>query len=102
FCCTPSRNCTFTLAPAANGVLRVIVPTAMVALNPPPIVCPGGCSSVVPCTVTVQGVVEGVPVEAHVAESLTVTPVTATEESTRKSAVLPDTGNVEMSITRNR
>ncbi len=89
------------LAPAGNGVPRVIVPADTVLLNPPAFDCVGGCSRVVPCTVTVHGAVEGVPVAAQVAESLTVTPVTATEEINRTSAILPDAGNVEMSMTRN-
>ena len=44
-----------TDAPLASGVASVIVPTLIVELNPPPFGWAGGCSSVVPSTVTEQG-----------------------------------------------
>ena len=43
-------------APFANGVPNVTVPDDHVELNAPPLGCDGGCSNVVPCTFTVQGV----------------------------------------------
>ena len=39
-------------APFASGVAKVTVPELSELLNPPPFGCEGGCSSVVPCTVT--------------------------------------------------
>src|SRR5438105_1039999 len=71
-CCTPRTNCTFTLAPGAS------VPpgsaTVSEELRPPPAGCVGGCSSVVPLTVT--------------AWPLTVT-VISEDESARRSAAKP-------------
>src|SRR5688572_16362175 len=99
-CCTPSRNCRLMLCPGASGVGIVIVPALKLLLSAPPRDCAGGCSSVVPNTVTEQGGVAGVPVAAHVAES--VTPLTAidNESSARKSAI-PIVGNEVISTIRN-
>lgn len=44
-------------APFVNGVPSVTVPEDQVELNAPPLGCDGGCTNVVPCTLTVQGVV---------------------------------------------
>src|SRR5258705_10670104 len=98
----PSRNSRLTLAPLARGVASVTVPAFMLLLKPPPFGCDGGCSSVVPCTVAVQGGVAGAPVAAHVPASLM--PATATDPEVRglRSAKPDGAGNVVTSITRKR
>src|SRR5689334_41388 len=48
----PSRKRTSILAPLATGVASVTVPADIEELKPPPFGCDGGCSSVVPLTVT--------------------------------------------------
>src|SRR2546421_9227757 len=63
---TPSRNWTLMAAPGASGVPVVTVPTARVELKPPPFGWVGGCSKVVPSTVTVHGVADGEHVPASV------------------------------------
>src|ERR1043166_9054908 len=100
--CTPSRNCKLMLCPGARGVGNVIVPAFKLLLSAPPIDCVGGCSSVVPNTVTEQGAVLGVPVAAHVDESLTPLTVIASESSTLKSAIDPGGVRALISTTRNR
>src|ERR1044071_4420625 len=90
----PSRNRTSTLAPFASGVARVIVPADIDELNPPPFGCDGGCSSVVPFTVTLL-----VPLP-HGGRSTVTT--TAVEVRGRKSAMPLGAGKVVRSITRQR
>src|ERR1700759_4426166 len=94
----PSRNCTSADAPFASGALSVMEPTDTVEFMPPPKVCAGGDSSVVPLAVTVHGADE--PAAAQVAGSLTVTTVSPTV-LTRRSA-RPVDGNVVMLTTRKR
>src|SRR5262249_19393077 len=101
-CCTPSRNCRLILCPGGSGVGSVIVPAFKLLLSPPPNDCVGGCSSVVPNTVTVQGGVFGVPVAAHVAESFIPLTVIVNELSALKSAVPPDVGKALKSTIRKR
>src|SRR5437762_10889089 len=90
----PSRNRTSTEAPFANGVANVTVPADIEELNPPPFGCDGGCSSVVPCTVTLL-----VPLP-HGGRSTVTT--TAVEVLGRKSAMPLGAGNVVRSTTRKR
>src|ERR1051325_1004998 len=90
----PSRNLTSTLAPFASGVARVSVPADIDELNPPPFGCDGGCSSVVPWTVTLL-----VPLP-HGGRSTVTT--TAVEVRGRKSAMPLGAGNVVRSTTRKR
>src|SRR5918996_5825825 len=84
----PKRNCTLMLAPGARGVARVTFVAESEELRRPPFGCEGGCSSVVPCTVTVEA-------------SVRVT-TTAPEVRGRKSAVPLGAGKVSTSPTRNR
>src|SRR6187399_2960927 len=90
----PSRNRTSIDAPFANGVARVTVPADIEELKPPPFGCDGGCSSVVPCTVTLL-----VP-EPHGGRST----VTTTDVEVRglKSAKPEGAGNVVKSTTLKR
>src|SRR4029434_3198241 len=48
----PKRKRRSMEAPLARGVARVTVPAPIELLKPPPLTCEGGCSSVVPWTVT--------------------------------------------------
>src|SRR6185436_15780011 len=90
------------LAPLASGVPSVIVPALMELLNPPPLGCDGGCSSVVPCTLTVHGVV-ATPFDArHVAASVMPATTTRVDVLGRMSAMPDGAGNVVMSMTRKR
>ena len=57
-------------APFASGVASVTVPEDRVELNAPPFGCAGGWSNVVPCTLTVQGVVATPLAASQVAGSL--------------------------------
>src|ERR1043165_5820216 len=100
--CTPSRNCKLMLCPGASGVGNVIVPAFKLLLSAPPADCVGGCTSVVPNTVTEQGCVLGVPVAAHVAESVIPLTVIASESSTLTSAIDPGGVKALISTTRNR
>jgi len=87
-------------APFASGVPSVIVPEEKVELNAPPLGCDGGCSSVVPCTLTAQGVV-ATPFEARqVAGSLIPETTTSDDVRVRKSATPEGAGKVVMSMTR--
>src|SRR5882672_2347623 len=97
-CWMPSRNCRLMLAPFANGVPRVTVPALQLLLNAPPFGCEGGASTVVPSTVTEQGV--ACPAAVQVAASLI--PATTTEDDVRclKSAVPDGAGKVVMSMIR--
>src|ERR1041385_3966672 len=90
----PSRNRTSILAPFANGVASVTVPADIDELKPPPFGCDGGCSSVVPFTVTLL-----VPLP-HGGRSTATT--TAVDVRGRKSAMPLGAGNVVRSITRKR
>src|ERR1043166_6513545 len=90
----PSRNRTSTLAPFASGVASVIVPADIDELNPPPFGCDGGCSSVVPLTVTL---LVALP---HGGRSTVTT--TAGDVRGRRSAMPLGAGNVVRSITRQR
>src|SRR6266545_1770438 len=101
-CWIPTRNCTLMLAPLASGVPSVTVPALRVLLKPPPLGCDGGCSSVVPCTVAVQGGVAGAPVAAHVTVSLIPATTTALEVRGLRSAIPDGAGKVVRSITRKR
>jgi len=58
------------LVPLASGDPSVIVPEDSVELNPPLPGCAGGASSVVACTLTLQGG-EPAPEAVHVVASLT-------------------------------
>src|ERR1051325_441169 len=89
-----SRNRTSTDAPLASGVARVTVPADIDELKPPPFGCDGGCSRVVPLTVTWL-----VPLPQGGRSTVT---TTALEPLGRRSAMPPGAGNVVMSITRNR
>src|SRR2546423_455154 len=51
-CMTPNRNCTLTESPLASGLPSEMKPAFIVLFHPPPLICVGGCSSVVPRTVT--------------------------------------------------
>src|SRR6185295_5459942 len=85
-------------APFASGVPSVTVPDAQVELNAPPLGCDGGCSKVVPCTLTVQGVV-AIPLEARqVAESLIPETTINVDVRERRSAIPAGAGNVVTSI----
>src|SRR5689334_1134303 len=90
----PSRNLTSRLAPFATGVASVTVPADIDELNPPPFGCDGGCSSVVPLTVTLL-----VPLP-HGGRSTVTT--TAFDVRGRKSAMPLGAGNVVRSTTRKR
>src|SRR5215213_3771687 len=90
------------LCPGSRGVGTVIVPALILLLSAPPKNCTGGCSRVVPNTVTVHGAVFGVPVAAHVAESLTPLTVISSELSALKSAIAPDVGKALKSTIRKR
>src|ERR1051325_5084963 len=90
----PSRNLTSTLAPFASGVAKVTVPADIDELNPPPFGCDGGCSSVVPLTVTLL-----VPLPHGGRSTVTTTDV---DVRGRKSAMPLGAGNVVTSITRKR
>ena len=89
------------LAPLASGVPSVMVPALMLLLKPPPFGWAGGCSSVVPCTVTVQAS-SPAPVAPHVAASLM--PPTTTSARRPRSQVgdAGRRGNVVRSMTRKR
>ena len=65
---------------------------------PPPLGCDGGWSNVVPCTLTVQGVV-ATPLEARqVAESLIPETTISVDVRERRSAIPEGAGNVVTSI----
>src|SRR5215216_768877 len=85
-------------APFASGVPSVTVPDDQVELNPPPLGCDGGCSNVVPCTLTVQGVV-ATPLEARqVPESLTPETTIRVDVRGRRSAIPEGAGKVVRSM----
>src|SRR6476659_5443604 len=90
----PSRNRTSSDAPLAIGVARVTVWAPIDELKPPPFGCDGGCSSCVPCTVTLL-----VPLPQGGRSTVT---TTAVEVLGRKSAMPLGAGNVVKSITRKR
>src|SRR5262245_47829564 len=92
------------LAPLASGVARVMVPALRLLLNPPPLGCDGGCSSVVPSMVIVHGgvVVVGKPAAAHVCWSVIPGTTTATDVRGRRSAMPDGAGNVVRSMIRKR
>src|SRR5262245_10774772 len=85
----------------ASGVPRVTVPDDKLPLKPEPLGCDGGCSSVVPCTVTVHGGV-GAPLARQVPASPTPETTTATDVRGRRSAKPDGAGNVVRSMTRKR
>src|ERR1044072_1291777 len=89
----PSRNRTSTDAPLASGVARVTVPADIDELKPPPFGCDGGCSRVVPLTVTLL-----VPLPQGGRSTVT---TTALEVLGRREAMPPGAGHVLMSIARN-
>src|SRR5829696_3001607 len=93
-CWMPSRKRKSRVAPLASGVASVTVPDESDELKPPPLGCEGGCSSVVPCTVTLL-----VP-EPHGGRSTVTT--TAVEVRGRKSAMPEGAGNVVRSVIRKR
>src|SRR6185295_19637929 len=78
----------------AIGVASVTVPADIDELNPPPFGCDGGCSSVVPLTVTLL-----VPLPHGGRSTVTTTDV---DVRGRKSAMPLGAGNVVRSITRKR
>ena len=87
-------------APFASGVPSVTVPDDQVELNAPPLGCDGGCSNVVPCTLTVQGVV-ATPLEARqVTESLIPETTSRGDVRERKSAIPEGAGKVVTSMIR--
>src|SRR5690242_20839094 len=90
----PRRKRTSSVAPLASGVARVTVPDDIDELKPPPFGCDGGCSSVVPWTVTLLAPLP------HGGRSTVTT--TAVEVRGRKSAMPLGAGNVVRSITRKR
>src|SRR5690348_1051849 len=90
----PSRKRTSIDAPLAIGVASVTVPADIDELKPPPFGCDGGCSSVVPLTVTLL-----VPLPHGGRSTVTTTDV---EVLGRKSAMPLGAGNVVRSITRKR
>src|SRR5918996_4534300 len=90
----PSRKRTSMLAPFASGVASVTVPADIEELKPPPFGCDGGCSSVVPLTVTLL-----VPLPQGGRSTVT---TTAVEVLGRRSAMPLGAGNVVRSTTRNR
>src|SRR5882724_8417363 len=78
------------LCPGFSGDASVIVPAESVEFNPPPLLCVGGWSSVVPLTVTFE--------PPHTVEETTISP----ELIGRKSATPPlGAGNVVTSTIRN-
>src|ERR1051325_11568319 len=90
----PSRKRRSSDAPFASGVASVTVPDDNDELKPPPFGCDGGCSSVVPLTVTLL-----VPLP-HGGRSTVTT--TAVDVRGRRSAMPLGAGNVVRSITRKR
>src|SRR5688572_27361718 len=90
----PSRKRTSRLAPLARGVASVTVPEESDELKPPPLGWDGGCSRVVPCTVTLL-----VP-EPQGARSTVTT--TAVEVRGRRSAMPEGAGKVVKSVMRQR
>src|SRR6185369_3777170 len=90
----PSRNRTSMLAPFATGVASVTVPADIDELKPPPLGCDGGCSRVVPLTVTLL-----VPLPQGGRSTVTTTDV---EVRGRKSAIPLGAGKVVRSTTRKR
>src|ERR1044072_7347773 len=90
----PSRNLTSIEAPLAIGVASVTVPDDIDELKPPPFGCDGGCSRVVPLTVTLL-----VPLPQGGRSTVT---TTAVEVRGRKSATPLGAGKVVRSITRKR
>src|SRR3989344_2843355 len=92
----PRRNRTSMEAPAAKGVPKVTAPADRGELKPPPLGCEGGCSSVVPSTVTLL-----VPAP-HGARSTVTT--TLEDVRGRRSAVPDGAGNAvrSMILTRSR
>src|SRR5690349_4922759 len=90
----PRRKRTSSVAPLASGVARVTVPDDIDELKPPPFGCDGGCSSVVPLTVTLL-----VPLPQGGRSTVT---TTAVEVLGRKSAMPLGAGNVVKSTIRNR
>src|ERR1041384_4198282 len=90
----PSRNLTSIDAPLAIGVASVTVPADIDELKPPPLGCDGGCSRVVPLTVTLL-----VPLPQGGRSTVT---TTAVEVLGRKSAMPLGAGNALTAITRKR
>src|SRR4026207_498490 len=90
----PSRNLTSIDAPLAIGVASVTVPDDIDELKPPPFGCDGGCSSVVPLTLTLL-----VPLPHGGRSTVTTTEV---DVRGRKSAMPLGAGKVVRSITRQR
>src|SRR4029078_11312860 len=90
----PSRNLTSILATFAIGVASVTVPADIDELKPPPFGCDGGCSRVVPLTVTLLG-----PLPQGGRSTVTTTEV---EVLGRRSAMPLGAGNVVKSTIRNR
>src|SRR5215470_11307360 len=90
----PRRNRTSRLAPFASGVPSVTVPDDIDELKPPPFGCDGGCSSVVPLTLTLL-----VPLPHGGRSTVTTTVV---DVRGRKSAMPLGAGNVVRSTTLHR
>src|SRR5215470_18244301 len=90
----PRRNRTSRLAPFASGVPSVTVPDDIDELKPPPFGCDGGCSSVVPLTLTLL-----VPLPHGGRSTVTTTVV---DVRGRRSAMPLGAGNVVKSTTRKR
>src|SRR5258705_3557602 len=96
----PMRKRTSILAPLARGVASVIVPALMLLLKPPPLGCDGGCSRVVPWTVTEHGV--ACPAAVQGAESLMPATTTDVDVLGLRSAIPDGARQVATSITPKR
>src|ERR1043166_6052315 len=90
----PRRKRRSRFAPFASGVASVTVPDDIDELKPPPFGCDGGCSSVVPCTVTLL-----VPVPQGGRSTVTTTEV---DVRGRRSAMPLGAGKVVRSTIRKR
>src|ERR1051326_7935711 len=90
----PSRKRRSSDAPFASGVASVTVPDDNDELKPPPFGCDGGCSSVVPLTVTLL-----VPLPQGGRSTVT---TTGPDVSGRRSAIPGDAGKVVRSMIRKR
>src|ERR1044072_2689756 len=85
-------------SPGASGVASDTASADTDELKPPPLFCVGGCSRVVPKTVTSQGVTPS----GQVLESLMPFTVKSVEVRSRRSAIPEGAEKVEISTTRNR
>src|SRR5688500_12129084 len=91
----PSRKRRSSEAPLASGVASVTVPALKVLSQPPPSACVGGCSNVVPCTVTFD-----VPLPHGARSTVTTTDVDVLVLTSATAVIV--VGIVEMSMTWKR